>query len=124
MGGDKLVNCNYIYNGLRKALNNIGITDEEIEAWGLNVHAWRHFCNKELQKVGLIIQKVQAVTGHKTERMTEHYTHFDPMEFGEVPEIQAALLAKKPEADKTSRPALVLVKMSEDKKPAQQLQAS
>jgi len=41
----------------------------------------------------LTTQIVQAVTGHKTERMTEHYTHFDPMEFGDVPEIQAALLA-------------------------------
>jgi hypothetical protein len=45
--------------------------------------------------------------------MTEHYTHFDPMDFGEVPEIQAALLAKKPEAVAKERPVLTLVKMTE-----------
>jgi integrase len=122
-GGDKPVNRNYLYTGLRKALQNIGISEKEIDERGLNVHAWRHFCNTELQKAGLSTQKVQAVTGHKTERMTEHYTHFDPMDFGEVPEIQAALLEKKPETAKTT-PALTLVKMPETKKPAQRKQAS
>jgi hypothetical protein len=38
----------------------------------------------------MTVQKVQAVTGDKSERMTEYYTHFNPMEFGEVPEVQAA----------------------------------
>jgi len=108
-GGDKPVNRNYIYNGLRKALQNIGISEKEIDERGLNVHAWRHFCNTEMQKGGLTVKEVQAVTGHKTEKMTEHYTHFNPMEFGEVPEIQAELLKKKIPEDK--RPALTLVKM-------------
>ena len=35
---------------------------------------------------------MQAVTRHKTERMTEIYSHFDPMEFTEVPMIQEELL--------------------------------
>jgi len=46
--------------------------------------------------------------------MTEHYTHFDPMEFRDVPEIQAALLAGKPEEKKNDCPALSLVKMPND----------
>jgi len=47
--------------------------------------------------------------------MTEHYTHFDPMEFGEVPRVQEALLRcgnEPPETgNDTDRPAgLRLVK--------------
>jgi integrase len=98
---------------LRKALNNIGVYDDDIAGRGLNIHAWRHFRNTELQKAVLTVQKVQAVTGHKPERMTEHYTHFDPMDFGEVSKIQAALLRKKPqnqEAAANERPALTIYK--------------
>ena len=123
-GGDKPVSRKHIWSGLRKALNNIGIADEEIKERGLNVHAWRHFCNTELQKAGLTIQKVQAVTGHKSEGMTERYTHFDPMDFGEVPEIQAALLAGKPEEKNADRPALALVKMPNDENAKKNKQAS
>jgi hypothetical protein len=88
----------------------------------LNLHAWRHFCNTELQKAGLSIQKVQAVTGHKSTRMTEWYTHFDPSQFGEVPKVQADLLRAAPEETGTKnkavggapgRPHLTLVKLPE-----------
>jgi len=82
------------------------------------------YLNTELQKAGLTTQIVQAVTGHKTERMTEHYTHFDPMEFGEVPNIQAALLAVEPDGEKADRPALSLVKMPNDEKAEKNKQAS
>jgi hypothetical protein len=117
---------------LNKALKKIGLTDGEIKERGLNVHAWRHFCNTELQKAGLTIQKVQAVTGHKLERMTEHYTHFDPLDFGEVPKIQAGLLEKKPEKPETcineaaanESPVLTLVKISETDNAAPRKQAS
>jgi integrase len=117
-GGATPVTRRHIYNGLRKALNNIGVSDDDIAERGLNIHAWRHFCNTELQKAGLTVQKVQAVTGHKSERMTEHYTHFDPLDFWEVPKIQAALLRKKPpkqEGAADERPALTLYKPEDDK---------
>jgi len=131
-GGVTPVTRRHIYNGLTKALNKIGITDGEIKERGLNVHAWRHFCNTELQKAGLTVQKVQAVTGHKSERMTEHYTHFDPLDFGEVPKIQAALLKKKPKKQEAhtvgtaqnEHPALAIVKMPEGDNVAQRKQAS
>jgi integrase len=126
-GGIKPVTGRHIYNGLRKALKNIGISETEIEERGLNIHAWRHFCNTELQKAGLTVKKVQAVTGHKSEAMTEHYTHFDPLEFGEVPKIQAALLKKKPkkqEGAANERPALTIVKLTENGKAAGRKKAS
>jgi len=131
-GGATPVTRMHIFKGLKKAFNNIGITNEEIDERGLNIHAWRHFCNTELQKAGLTIQKVQAVTGHKTEGMTERYTHFDPLDFGEVPKIQAELLKrkhKKPEAQISEAvgnecPALTLVKPQEDDKAGRKRKAS
>jgi len=123
-GGGKPVSRKHIYMGLRKALKRIGISYEEYKKRGLNVHAWRHFCNTEMQMAGMTVKKVQAVTGHKTEEMTDRYTHLDPMELKEVTEIQAALLAKKPEAKKTGRPALTLVKMPIDEKAEKKKKAS
>jgi hypothetical protein len=37
------------------------------------------------------LSKVQSVTGHKSDRMTEWYTHFDAKEFAEVRGVQEAL---------------------------------
>jgi len=72
---------------------------------------------------------VQAVTGHKSERMTEHYTHFDPKDFGEVPEIQANLLKAKTRLQEsnnteTEKSTLKLVKLTEDEKRSQRHKAS
>jgi integrase len=107
-GGVKPVHRQHLYRGLLKALENIGITKDEIKERGLNVHAWRHFCNTELQRAGLTVQKVQAVTGHKSVGMTEHYTHFDPMDFGEVPKVQEELLHN--DEIQHTEPAIYLVK--------------
>ena len=70
-GGVSPVNRYHLYYGLNKALNNIGITNEQIRERGLNIHAWRHFCNTELQKTGLTVQKVQAITGHKNVKQNQ-----------------------------------------------------
>jgi hypothetical protein len=44
--------------------------------------------------------KVQKVTGHRTMKMTEHYTHFDTRQFNEVRNVQAELLALPDTAEK------------------------
>jgi integrase len=123
-GGITPVCGRHLRNGLKKALMNIGIDKAEAEERGLHLHAWRHFLNTELQKAGMTVQIVQAVTGHKSERMTEYYTHFNPMEFGEVPQIQASLLAGKPEGKQTDRSALALVKIPDNSENGQQIKAS
>jgi integrase len=113
-GGVTPVNRKYMYNGFMKALKNIGLTGAGISGRGLNLHAWRHFCNTEFQKAGLSVPKVQAVTGHKSVRMTEWYTHFDTAALGEVPKIQEDLLAGEPEErEAPGRPSLALVKKPE-----------
>ena len=101
--------------GLHRAFRNIGISEDDIRNRGLNIHAWRHFCNTELLRGGLSVKKVQAVTGHKTESMTDNYTHFDPLEFTEVNRIQEMLLAPKDEKAENERPTLTIVKMPEEK---------
>jgi integrase len=106
-GGASPVNNRYLYDGLLDALEKIGMSEGEIKERGLCFHAWRHFCNTELHKAGLSIQQVQAVTGHKTERMSEWYCHFDPMEFTEVPKVQNDLLGIKSEKPEQS-PAVAL----------------
>jgi site-specific recombinase XerC len=56
------------------------------------MHSWRHFFNTTLQMANVALSKVQSVTGHKSDRMTEWYTHFDAKEFAEVRGVQEALL--------------------------------
>jgi integrase len=91
-GGETPICRHTMYDNFHRACNRIGISKEEIHERGLCLHAWRHFCNTELQKAGISISKVQSVTGHKSDRMTEWYCHFDPNEFGEVRKAQEALL--------------------------------
>ena len=112
-GGGKPVSSRYFYNGLLAALPKIGINDDEIKKRGLCFHAWRHFCNTELQKAGLSIQKVQAVTGHKSDRMTEWYSHFNTMEFAEVTTAQEQLFQDKQAKQETEEQKLRIVKMPE-----------
>jgi hypothetical protein len=46
---------------------------------------------------GLSIEQVQAVTGHKSDRMTEWYSHFDARQLANVMEAQEIITgAKKP----------------------------
>jgi hypothetical protein len=81
-----------MYEDFHRALRNIGISYDEIGERHLHLHAWRHFFNTELLKGGLTIPQTQAVTGHKSERMTEWYLHFDPNEFDRAREVQEGLL--------------------------------
>jgi integrase len=82
-----------MYQDFHRALRNIGISDDEIAERHLHLHGWRHFFNTELLKGGLTIPQTQAVTGHKSERMTEWYLHFDPAEFAQARRVQEGLLA-------------------------------
>jgi integrase len=91
-GGTTPICRKTMYKDFHRALNNIGITDDEISERHLHLHGWRHFFNTELLKGGLSVPQVQAVTRHKSERMTDWYNHFDPMEFIKAKAVQEALL--------------------------------
>jgi len=91
-----------MYREFQRALRNIGMTDEVIAERGLTLHGWRHFLNTELLKGGLSIPQTQAVTRHKSDRMTEWYSHFDPTEFAKAVEVQEGLLSLEKPVEKTS----------------------
>jgi site-specific recombinase XerD len=91
-GGAKPVTGHHLYDKFHLALTRIGIAPAEISRRGLSFHSWRHFLNTELQVMNIPLVKVQSVTGHKSDRMSEWYSHFDAKEFTEVAEAQKALM--------------------------------
>lgn len=69
-----------ILKWLYNAFEQIGIDDEMRRQRNLNFHAFRHFYNSLLIDAGIPMQKVQALTGHLTEEMTnETYYHVTDM---------------------------------------------
>jgi integrase len=65
------------------------LADEAAKAWagrGIVFHSWRHLFNSILINRRIPIQKVQALTGHSTNAMTERYYHAD--DFKDVAAIQ------------------------------------
>ncbi|MDR2053884.1 MAG: tyrosine-type recombinase/integrase [Treponema sp.] len=130
-GGGKPVCRKYFYDEFHRALKRIGVDQAEITRRGLSIHSWRHFLNTELQTQGLTLEQVQAVTGHKSDRMSEWYTHFDARKLSDVMEAQRVITgAKKPgkagegtkgaaakagTGKQPGRPDLKIVKMPERK---------
>jgi integrase len=102
-GGGTPVCRKTMYQDYHRALRNIGMSDDEISERHLHLHAWRHFFNTELLKGGLSIPQAQAITGHKSDRMTEWYCHFDPNEFAQARKVQENLL--QPEGTKPAKAA-------------------
>ena len=103
-GGETPVTVERIHRHFNRALERIGISHEEKLKRNLSFHAWRHFFNTLLRVYNVSDAKVQSVTGHRSMRMTEHYTHFDTRQFSEIRDVQAGLLAfGKPEKVETKK---------------------
>jgi integrase len=109
-GGGRPVCRLTVYRKFHHALVNIGISMKQIADRKLHLHAWRHFFNTELLKGGLTITQTQAITGHKSERMTEMYAHFEPGDFKKAKEVQDALLRPNaiPETENTGQNGVVI----------------
>ena len=90
-GGTNPVSQTPIRAAFHRALRRIGINEKEIKRRGLSIHSWRHFLNTELQRQGLTIQQVQSVTGHRSDRMTEWYSHPDARQISDVIRAQAVI---------------------------------
>jgi len=91
--GKTPITNDWLNKGLNRAFKKIGISYEEKLKRNLSFHAWRHFLNTLLLTSNVGLSKVQKVTGHKSLKMTEHYTHFDTKQFSEVVAVQNNLLA-------------------------------
>jgi integrase len=94
-GGNTPITMERINRGFEKALENIGISHNERLERNLSFHAWRHFFNTVLRMNNVTDAKVQSVTGHRTKKMTDHYTHFDTRQFTEIRDVQTKLLTGK-----------------------------
>ncbi len=55
----------------------IGISAEERHKRNLSFHSWRHFFNSLLVNGRVPLLKVQSLTGHSSDRMSENYFHPD-----------------------------------------------
>ena len=88
--GETPINYRSITRNYRQALMMIGIEEAEREKRNLTFHSWRYFFNTTLR--GRVSDsKVRILTGHKTERMQEHYTSFSLENFQDVKTIQEEL---------------------------------
>jgi integrase len=65
---------------LEEALSSMGIKKETQRERGITFHSWRHFFNSMLRGK-LPDEKLKLMTGHKTEEMTERYSHALPEDF-------------------------------------------
>lgn len=81
-----------ILDGFYGALGQIGITDEERQERRITFHSHRHFLNTALRAARVPDPLVQRVTGHATQEMTEHYSHFVLEDFRDVMKVQERLL--------------------------------
>lgn len=83
---------NDILPKLYTALERIGISKDERETRRIKFHSWRHFFNTLCLAQNLSYAKVQAVTGHKTKEMTDHYTSFRIEDYREVMDVQGLVV--------------------------------
>jgi integrase len=100
-GGGKPVCRKHIYDEFHRALKKIGIDQAEIRRRGLSIHSWRHFLNTELQLQGLSLPQVQSVTGHKSDRMSEWYSHMDARDLTGIMDAQQVITGGKKTKKKT-----------------------
>jgi integrase len=90
-GGERPIERRRVLRALYAAFERIGISDDERRRRGITFHSWRHFFNTTLRMANISDSKVQSVTGHSTQAMTEWYTHFNTAELSEVRQVQEDL---------------------------------
>lgn len=64
---------------------------EKVER-NIKFHSWRHWFNTTMRERGIPYNQIQAMTGHKSAAMTDHYTHFNPLKRKEIIDAQELLL--------------------------------
>ncbi len=70
-----------------RAVRALGIDEAERKRRFLTFHAYRHFANTYCLDIGLPVHLIRQIIGHRSERMTEHYTH----PTGELTDVMQAL---------------------------------
>jgi integrase len=78
--------------GLYDALAAFEIDEDKRRERNITFHSWRHFFNT-LCRNRIPDYKLRLLTGHRTEAMTEHYTHVSLADFGDVAKLQEEVFA-------------------------------
>ena len=91
-GGEKPVCIQSLNNSLKLAMTAIGISLEEQKRRNICFHGWRHFFNTTMRTNNISDGKLQKLTGHRSQKMTDHYTHFKIDDFQDVKKVQAKIL--------------------------------
>ena len=73
--------------GLYDALAAIEIDEDERRKRNITFHSWRNFFNTVCRN-RIPDYKLRLLTGHRTEAMTEHYTHVSLADFDDVLKLQ------------------------------------
>jgi len=81
---------NVILAVLYRALKAIGVTKEIRKSRNITFHSWRHFFNS-ICRAKVPDSVLQRLTGHRTQEMTEHYTHFQLEDFKDVVRVQESI---------------------------------
>ena len=89
---DKPNDPNSFNRALKGAIVDIlKIEEEDRKSRRLSFHSWRHTFNSFLINSRVPIQTVQAITGHLSNEMTEHYYHLQQNNLSEIRDIQDKL---------------------------------
>lgn len=91
------VSTDRLPDDLYRALARMGIDENQRRERNITYHSWRHFFNTTLRAGNISDAKTQALTGHSTQQMTEHYTHFHASDFSDVMEIQNMIMGSHPQ---------------------------
>ena len=90
--GETPVSDQSLNKALKNAMTEIGIPKDEQVKRNLSFHGWRHFFNTTMRTNNISDSKLQKLTGHKSQAMTDHYTHFKADDFQDVQKIQVKIL--------------------------------
>lgn len=77
---------------LDRALRKLDIDEKTRKEKGYSFHSWRHYFNTMMRSNNIADSKLQKLTGHKSDKMTDNYTHFKHSDFSDVSKIQTKIL--------------------------------
>jgi len=76
---------------LDRALRKLGIDEKTRKEKGFSFHSRRHYFNTVMRSNNIADSKLQKLTGHKSSKMTDNYTHFRHTDFEDVGMIQTKI---------------------------------
>lgn len=89
---------------LYRALDGIGITEEERRKRNITFHSWRHKFTTDCIKANMHPEKIRALTGHKSSSMLTTYTDLSTNDMAEqVHQIQSNRMSATSKHDKKDK---------------------